>query len=109
MAYVHIGGSTLDVEAYLASLPTYCGGNNYTCRGAGCTWQAGSGGGASVASIGLWCDGKVIVSGNGGFTLYNSNGTVKSSGTGTHTFYPGCKFNFSQNAGQSVSLQWLPL
>ena len=109
MAYVHIGGSTLDVEAYLASLPKSCSAGQISCRGAGCTWQSASGGGAGVDSIGLWCDGKVIVSGNGNFTLYNSNGTVKSSGTGTHIFYPGCKFNFSQSAGQYINLQWRPL
>lgn len=85
MAYVRVGGGGIDSTAYLASLPTSFSVSAVGCRGAGCTWQEGYGGQASVAYQQLLCAGKVVVGANGAsgnsnaFYLRHKDGTAEGS------------------------------
>ena len=118
MAYVRVGGGGgIDPTTYLASLPTYIlYTNSYTCRGAGCTWQEGSGGGGGIGAQTLCCDGKVTIIASYGarFDLTHiSDGTVESIMGGTRTFYfqAGDKYSAVVTSGApsgsgSVNATW---
>ena len=112
MAYVRVGGGGIDSTAYLASLPTSFSVSAVGCRGAGCTWQEGYGGQASVGYQQLLCAGKVVVSASGSsdnaFYLRHKDGTAEGSTshtTKTIYFNEGDSFSLG-GEGVSVTMTW---